>query len=372
MTCRLALRKCSSKRLPLEMLVLAAALFACAGCGKKDGAPGGAGGPPPATVIAADVSRKSLAETLAVVGTLAANEMVEIKSEVDGNVAEIVFKEGQAVKKGDLLVRLDDTKFKAALAEAEANLNLTRLTYERTRQLVADKTISPQEHDQAAAAFHANEAAVVMRKRDLQDARIVAPFDGTVGARNLSPGQVISKNTTIAWLVDVNTLKAEFSVPERFIGEVKGGQKIEIVAAAFPKERFKGEVYFLAPHVDAPTRTLLIKAAVPNGHRKLLPGMFVTLDLTLRLSNEATVIPESALLSMGDRTVVYVIGNDRVAQIRPVKVGLRMPDVVEITSGLQVGEKVVAEGLQKVRPGAPVIIATNPPSARAEARPQHP
>lgn len=335
----------------LTMLVALAA-----GCKKKSGA---GGAPPnlPSTVIAAEARKQPVAATLSVVGTLTANESVEVKAETDGTVAEILFQEGQPVKKGDLLIRLDESKFASALAEAEANLKLTATTFERNKELYRQKLISQQEYDQAAALFQANQATVELRKRELQDARIIAPFAGLAGSRAVSAGQVISKNTTLTWIVDLDPVKAEFNVPERFLRELKVGQPLALSVAAYPRESFRGEVYFLAPQIDPTTRTLLMKARVPNSDLKLKPGMFASLDLTLTLREGAIVVPESALISMGERTSVYVIDAESKAQVRPVKVGLRLPNLIEITEGLNEGEKVVAEGVQKVRPGAPVKIA---------------
>ncbi len=358
----------AGSRSPAAPLVLALslALGLTGGCKKKEAA----AGPPPgafaSTVAAAQVVVQPIAETLAVVGTLIANEYVEIEAESDGTVAEILFQEGQPVKKGDLLVRLDETKFAASLAEAEANFKLSETTYERTKSLLRDHLISQQEHDQAAATFHANKAAVELRQRLLKDARIHAPFSGVVGSRLVSPGQVIKqmgKNTTITTLVDLDTVKAEFHVPERFVSELRVGQAVEIKAAAFPKEKFKGEVFFLAPQVDAATRTLLVKARIPNESRRLRPGMFVNLDLTLTLNDNALVIPESSLVSQGDKTFVYVISPENTAELRPVTIGLRLPNKLEVTRGLKAGETVVAEGLQKVRPGGAVKVAAESPSA---------
>jgi membrane fusion protein (multidrug efflux system) len=346
-------------------------LFFVAGCSKKQAA----GGPPtnpPTSVLAAEAKKQSVAETLSVVGTLTANESIEVKAETDGTVAEILFQEGQPVKKGDLLIRLDETKYAAALAEAEASLKLSSITYERNKELSREKLVSQQEYDQAAAQFQVNQATVELRKRQLADTRIFAPFAGLTGSRLVSPGQVIMKSTMLTWLVDLDTVKAEFNVPERFLRELKIGQALTFSVAAYPKESFRGEVYFLAPQIDPNNRTLLMKARVPNADRKLKPGMFANLELAFTLREDAVVIPESALMSVGERTSVYVISAEGTAQMRPVKVGLRMPNVIEITQGLQVGEKVIAEGVQKVRPGGAVKIAvpgnaaatTNQPGAR--------
>ena len=337
-------------------IIGAIALSALVGCKKKQ--PAGASGAGPATqVTAAEAKRQSIAETLAVVGTLVANEFVEVKSETDGTVAEILFNEGQPVKKGDLLLRLDESKFTASLAEAEANLKLSATTFERSKQLFREKLISQQEYDQAASLFQVNEATVALRKRLLQDTRIVVPLSGIAGARNISPGQVINKNTTLTWVVDLEIVKAEFTVPERFLGEIKQGQLVELSVAAYPKQKFTGEIYFIAPQVDPATRTILVKARIPNADYKLKPGMFANFDLTLTLRADSIVVPESAVMAMGDRTSVYVIGPDNTAQLRPVKVGLRTANQVEIISGVERGEKVVTEGIQKVRPGGAVKIA---------------
>lgn len=342
---------------PVRIITLAAVVCAVsAGCKKKPGAERPASAPP-AVVIVAEAKRQPIAETLALVGTLAANEFIEVKAETDGTIAEILFEEGQPVKKGDLLLRLDETKLIASLAEAEANLKLSTSTFERAQELARQNLIPRQEYDQAASVFQANKATAELRRRLLREARIEAPFAGIAGSRSVSPGQVITKSTVLTWLVDLATVKAEFSVPERFLGEVKMGQQVQLRVAAYPRRTFAGEVYFLAPQVDPGTRTLLMKAKIPNSDHQLKPGMFANLDLTLTLREQATVIPESALLTQGDRTSVFVLDGNDTAHVRPVKVGLRLPNEIEIVSGLKPGERVIAEGLQKVRPGGAVRIA---------------
>ena len=334
---------------------LALSLLTLCGCQKQP-----ASGPPPAfavQAIIAEAKRQPVSETLSLVGTLAANEMVEIKSETDGTVEKILFEEGQPVKAGAQLFQLDESKFAAAVAEGEANFKLSRLNYERNQQLYRDKLISQQESDQASALFQANQASLDLKKRQWQDTRIAAPFAGIAGGRVVSPGQVISRNTTLTWIVDLDTVKVEIPVPERFLGQLRTGQALELTVAAFPGEIFKGEIYFVAPQVDPATRTAQVKARIPNAARKLKPGMFANLDLTLRLKEQAVVIPESSIISSGDRTIVYVVGPDDTAQIRPVKLGIRLAGIVEVLSGLQGGERVVAEGIQKVRPGGKVRAA---------------
>jgi membrane fusion protein (multidrug efflux system) len=338
------------------LLLLFAAALVVAGC-KKKSAGGAAGGGPAGfaiQAIVAEARRQPVSETLSLVGTVAANEMVELKSETEGTVEEILFKEGQPVKQGDLLLRLDETKFAAAAAEAEANFKLSQANFDRSKQLFNDKLISQQEYDQMAAQFQANRAGLDLKKRQWKDARIAAPFSGIVSSRNISPGQVISKNTTFTWLVDLDPVKVEVNVPERFLSQLAVGQNIDISVAAYPGRKFTGQVFFVAPFVEPATRTALVKAKIPNSKQELKPGMFANLDLTVKLREQAVVIPESAIMSSGDRVTVYVVGADDIAQIRAVKLGVRLAGLVEVTGGLQGGERVVAEGTQKVRPGGRV------------------
>lgn len=328
------------------------------GCGKKN--PAGAGGPPggmAVQVVAVEARREPIMETLSLVGTLLANEIVEVKSEIEGMVVSLPFQEGQRVQKGDLLAHLDDSELAAGVAEAEANFRLTEITYERNKQLFTDKLISQQEYDQSQAAFTASRATLERRKSELKHTRIFASFAGVAGSRQVSPGQVIGKNTTITWVVDLDRLKAEFSVPERFLGQIRTGQNIEMAVAAFPNEKFAGEVYFIGPQVDPSMRTALVRAYVKNPEVKLKPGMFANLDLALRVKEDAVLVPEPALMPIGDRVTVLVVGKDETAQLRPVKVGMRTAGMAEIVSGLSSGELVIVEGTQKARPGGKVRLA---------------
>lgn len=348
-------------------LTFLAAATALSGC-KKAAAPG-AGGPPSFAVqaIVVEARVQPVSESLSLVGDVAANEMVEIKSETDGTIEEIPFTEGQRVKQNDLLLRLDDTKLAASAAQAEANFKVSEANYERAQQLFRDKLVSAQEFDQSAALFQANRATLDLTKRQLRDTRIHAPFGGIVSSRQVSPGQVISKNTTLTWVVDLDVVKVEFSVPERYVGQLRVGQKIEIAVAAYPGRKFAGEVFFVAPFVEPARRTALVKARVPNPQAELKPGMFANLDLTLKLKEEAIVVPETAILASGDRNILYVVDAEDAAQIRPVKLGIRQAGLVEIVSGVKPGERVIAEGLQKVRPGAKVKAAPEP-AGTAETR----
>lgn len=346
-------------RLPL-ILATAVTLLAAA-CKPTDAAK--PGGFPPTQVVMLEARRQPVTESLALVGTLTADEMIEIKSEVDGVVRQINFNEGEPVEAGRLLIQIDDSKLAAAVAEAEANFKLSQASFDRMRQLQKDRLVSRQEFDQAAAVFDVNRAGFELKRQLLKDTRIVAPFNGVTGARMVSPGQVIAKNTTLTWLVQMDPVKVEVNVPERFLGQLQLGQSLEIAVASLPGRKFAGRVYFIAPQIDPNSRTALVKARINNPKHELRPGMFANLELALQIRNSAVVIPEVALMLSGERASIYVVDKESTAHLRPVKTGLRLAGDVEIVSGLVAGEKVVVEGTQKLRPGAKVSPA--PPEALA-------
>ena len=336
------------------MMICSAALLA-GGCDQKKAA--ATGGAPVTQVVAVEARRETVFENLSLVGSLLPDETVDIKSEIDGVVLEINFEEGKPAEKGRLLVRLDDSKLAAAVAESEANFKLSESTYQRSKQLFEKTLVSQQEYDQAASVYDVNKATLALKTRLLRDTRIYAPFAGIVASRRVSPGQVIGKDTVITTLVGLDPVKVEINVPERFLGRLNIGQAIEMTVAAYPGKSFKGEVYFVTPSIDSLTRTALVKAKIPNPQHELKPGMFANLDLTLQARENALVVPEPALIPSGDRVTLYIVDGQMEAQIRAVKVGVRMAGVVEILSGLQPGERVIVEGIQKVRPGGKVKFA---------------
>lgn len=314
-------------------------------------------------VVAIEVREERIVESVSLIGSIAPNEMVEVKAETDGTVATIGFKEGERVEKGQLLVGLDEAKSKANLSEGEANLKLAKTSFERTRQLLADRLISQQDFDQAFAGFSVKEASLDRLTREWKDTRVYAPFSGIAGARQISPGQVISRNTTLTWVVDLDIVKVEVKVPERYLSQVNPGKPLEFSVAAFPEKKFTGDVYFVSPQLDESTRTALVKARIDNRDHRLKGGMFANLDLTLEVRAKALVIPEPAIVNNADATFVFAIDRSTNAIMKPIKVGERMSGKAEVLSGLSAGDWVVVEGVQKLRPGAPVKLA--PASASA-------
>jgi membrane fusion protein (multidrug efflux system) len=191
-------------------------------------------------------------------------------------------------------------------------------------------------------------------REQLGDATVTAPFAGVVGARLVSIGQYVTKGQQLTSLVDTDPMKVEFGMPERFLGQIEAGQAVKLDVAAYPQTPFSGEVYFIGPQVEPATRTVPLKATVPNPDGRLRQGMFAHVELIVRVKERAVVIPDTALLHQGDLTFVYAIDAEQTAQMRPVRTGVRLVDAVEVIEGLQPGEQVVVEGHQKLHPGAKV------------------
>jgi membrane fusion protein, multidrug efflux system len=347
------------KILPLAVACAGVGVF-LAGCGKQAGQ---AGAFPPIQVVAVEAKRQPVSENLSLVGTVTADEMVEIRSEIDGTVQDIKFEEGKPVEKGQLLIQLDPTKLAASLAETEAQFKLTDENMKRMKTLQENNVMAQSEYDQAASSYAISHAIMERRRRELGDTQVFAPFAGVTGPRLVSPGQVINKDTKLTTLVALDPVKILVNVPERFLGQMQVGQKIAVKVAAYGDETFKGEVYFIAPQVDPDTRTVLVKARIPNSDFRLKPGMFASLDLTLRIREDAVVVPEAALILNADSVSVFVVDDKKTAQLKMVKTGVRMEGQVEITEGLKGGELVIVEGYQKTQPGAPVVLA--PPADAA-------
>jgi membrane fusion protein (multidrug efflux system) len=328
-----------------------------AACGPAGPGGGGPTGDFPTAVVAVKAVREPVTEKLRLVGTVQANEFVELKPEVAGRIVAIHFEEGQSVEEGQLLLELDSRRMATMLEQSEAEQRFAKSKWDRAAELLRNRTLSQQEADEAQAQYDLTTAKVEQMKEELRYHKIHAPFSGTIGTRRVSPGQVVDKQTVIATLVDLDPIKVEGSMPERFLSLAQLGAKFQLTIAAFPNEQFTGEVYFVAPEIDPVNRTALVKARISNSDLRLKPGMFASAELTLRVRQDALVIPEASLMPQGEAFAVIVVDSGETAVMRPVTPGVRMAGKVEILEGLKEGETVVVEGWQKTRPGGKVIVA---------------
>jgi membrane fusion protein (multidrug efflux system) len=218
------------------------------------------------------------------------------------------------------------------------------------RELYKTKTVSGSELDQRAAERDADRAALRAAKGALSDTVIQAPFDGRVGLRRASIGSLATPDLVITTLDDTDTIKLDFDVPETALGLLEAGLAIEAQSAAWPDEVFEGRVSVVDTRVDPISRTITVRARIPNADGRLRPGMFLAVTL-LRRDVQALMIPEQAIVPEQSKQFVLVVGDDLLVEKREVRTGRRRPGQVEVLSGLAAGEQVIAEGTQKARPG---------------------
>lgn len=333
------------------------------------GAPGqggsGSSGMPPVAVVTAPVRSERLSFELEALGTAGANEAVDITAKVANQVTAVRFTEGQQVRRGDVLVELDGAQARADLAVAEAALAESRSQYQRSQELYTTKVLSDQQLEQIEATFKANEARVTSARSRVGDTVIRAPFAGRVGLRRVSVGSLISPGTVITTLDDTSTIKLDFTIPETFLSVVTPGLEIAARSVAYPDASFGGRVSSVDSRVDPATRSVTVRALVPNPQGLLKPGMFLTVRLS-RGAVDALLVPEQALVPEQGDVFVFVVA-DGVAEKRLVRIGQRSVGDVQIVDGLAEGELVVTEGTQKLRDGAPVRLQGAPPAATAGA-----
>jgi membrane fusion protein, multidrug efflux system len=307
------------------------------------------------TVVTAPVRKERIAAQLNALGTARANEAVEITSKASNRVMTVRFRDGEQVRKGQVLVELDSAQARADLAEAEATRVESASQVERSRGLVATHVVSQAQYELLEATLKANTARVAAARARLEDTVVRAPFSGRVGLRRVSVGSLVNPGTVITTLDDTSLIKLDFTVPENFLASLREGLTLTATAAAFPGREFTGRVASVDSRVDPTTRAVMVRAELPNPDGTLRPGMFLSVELA-RDEREALMIPEAALVPEQSRQYVFVVENGRAAR-REVQIGQRQPGRVEIVSGLEAGDQVVVEGTQKVRDGGPVRAA---------------
>ncbi|WP_455209137.1 efflux RND transporter periplasmic adaptor subunit [Kaarinaea lacus] len=317
-------------------------------------APATGGGPPPMPVEIASVSLENLVIDISAVGNLVSNESVTLRPEIPGRIQKIHFREGDHVKKNDILVTLDPASYRARLAESEANLKLTKVRYERARQLFDKNLTSRQELDQESALYEQSQARKALDEESLRKTVLRAPFDGILGLRLVSPGDFIKDGDDLVEISDIYTLKLDFQVPEIYLREISSGQRVDIRVDAYPNDTYQGEVYAIAPRLDVASRSVKIRARIPNINGKLRPGMFARVNLRIAERNNAVMIPEEALWPIGLEQNVYRVVDNK-AVLTKIVTGYRSAGKVEVLEGLQEGEVIITSGQMKIRDGAPVM-----------------
>jgi membrane fusion protein, multidrug efflux system len=309
-------------------------------------------GAPPVAVVTAVATRRQIEVGIEAIGTAGANESVDITSRTSNIVTAVHFSDGQAVRKGQVLVELDRAQTSADLAAANADFVESESQVNRSRDLVKTQVVSKSQYETLEATMKANAARVAAAQSRLSDTYIRAPFSGRVGLRRVSLGALISPGTVITTLDDVSSIKVDFGVPDMYVGELRAGQLVTARTTAYPGRPFEGKVVSIDSRIDPATRSVTVRAIVPNRDAALKPGMFLTVALA-KERRDALLVPEEALVPEQARQFVYVV-DGKVAAKREVRLGRREPGSVEITEGIVAGDRVVVEGGIKLRDGAPV------------------
>ena len=292
---------------------------------------------------------------LEALGTAHANESVQITSRISQVITAIRFEEGQHVRRGDVLVELENSELAANLAEARAALVDSRSQYQRGKDLSGKKVISESDLQQLEAKMEADRARVQAAEARLAETVIRAPFDGTVGLRRVSMGALVTPGTVITTLDDLDTIKLDFDVPETHLAPLHPGLEISARSVAFPDRTFTGRVATIDTRVDPVSRSVTVRAQVPNPDRILKPGMFLNVDV-IREQQRSLVVPEQAIVPEKSEQFVFVVEGENRVQKRRVRIGRRRPGEIEILDGLHEGEQVIIEGTQKVDDGTEVHV----------------
>jgi membrane fusion protein (multidrug efflux system) len=310
----------------------------------------------PPGVIVAEATALDFPLVVEALGNARANESIEVRPRITSTVSAIRFTDGQRVGRGDILIELEDAELRAAVAAARAALVDSESKYTRAMELFQSELVSDSQLESMEAARDADQASLDAALARLDETVVRAPFHGRVGLRRVSLGSLVGPSTVITTLDDTDTIKLDFDVPETALSRLASGLPVVARSAAWPESTFVGKVLSVDTRVDPVSRTVTVRALVPNPHGLLRPGMFLTVNL-LRENITALMIPEQAIVPEQSRQFVLVVGGEGIVTKREVQVGRRRPGQVEILQGLSQGDVVVAEGTQKARHGSPVTIA---------------
>ena len=320
------------------------------------------GGPPggrQVTVEAIVVKPSRLESTVDAVGTVLADASAMLRTEVQGQVIERHFEEGEPIKKGARLFSIEATVLEAEVNEARANVEQSEAAYNRALELVKTQLVSATEFDTAQANYNVAIARLRSAESRLSKTVIRAPFDGFIGLRRINVGDYATVGQELVNVVRLDPLRVDFSVPETLLARIHPGQKIAVRVGAFRNEVFEGVVTAIDPQIDVTGHSMAVRARLPNPDLKLRPGLFAQVSVSLSENPDAIMVPEQAIWPVGNDKILYVI-EDGIANQRVVTIGDRKPGYVEIVEGLSAGEEIVVAGQMKLYPG--VAVKSIPPA----------
>lgn len=339
-------------------------------------APAGAAGPakPPAVDVA-QVEVMKITDDMQAVGSLRSRQGVVLRPEISGRVTQLNFRDGDRVRKGQVLVQLDDQLPQAQVQQSRAELSIAVANHKRNIDLVAQNFISQRSLDESAAALEVAQAKLALSQATASRLKIVAPFDGMTGIRTVNVGDYLKDGADIVNIEDIDAVFVDFRLPERFQNKVKKGQLAAVSLDALPGARFSAVVQAVDPLIDANGRSVGVRGCIDNRQLQLRPGMFARVTPVFGEREQAKVIPEEAIVPLGGKSFVIRLQpgaapQTRVSERVEVKLGIRRPGKVEILEGLNAGDTVVIAGQQRIqRDGTEVRVMELPkgPGAGASA-----
>jgi len=323
---------------------------------EASGGGGGKDGKKPAMAVnGVVVALQEFANTLSLSGSIDANEQIEVRTEVSGIAEKIYFTEGAKVAKGQVLVKINDIELRAQAGQAKTRQTLAAENERRARLLLQKEAISQEEYDIASADFKTAQAQTQLISAQIGKTSIRAPFSGTVGLRNISPGTYVTPETIISTLVNSSQIKITFSIPEKYASQMKVNSSISFTVAG-TDEKFNAKIYALEPAVEVATRTLRVRALTDNSQGKLIPGTFANVILPLDKIADAFMIPTEAIVPVQDGKKVFVSRNGKADEVK-VETGTRTDKDIVILSGLKAGDTVLTTGVLTLKKETPVKVS---------------
>lgn len=308
-------------------------------------------------VILSSANQQAFPIVVEALGTAVANESVSISSQRSQTVIKVLFEDGDLVETNQPLVELNSRAEKARLNEINVNVTEARRQLVRIKGLAKQSAASEQLLDEQESRVKSLIAQREIAEANLQELIVTAPFAGSLGVRQVSVGTLLQPGDTVTTLDDLSIMKVDFSVAENHFSSLKTGQRIDATSIAYPGQQFTGEITNIGSRIDPLTRSIQVRAKIPNPDLKLRPGMLLQINLQKRVLS-ALVVPESALVPEGDQQFVFVVNDDKKAIKTVVTVGERKPGWVQIIGGLKEGQKVITQGTLRVRDGSTVRVLT--------------
>lgn len=315
---------------------------------------GGKGGSRVIPVTVSLAAEREVADGIRAVGSLMPNEEINVAGEVQGKVIEVLFKEGSPVTKGQVLVKINDDDLQAQLKRYQFQEKTLKENVERQRILFAKEAISQQAYDEVVTQYNMLLADIELLNVKIDRTQIRAPFGGTVGFRYISEGSYIQPGTQIVRLVDYNTLKVEFSIPEKYIGMKFIGKLATFTTEGSDAVR-KATVYAMEPRVDDKTRTIVLRALYNNSRGELRPGMSARVNIPTSQAAKVLMVPTEAVVPSLDGKGVWVVKGGA-PELVPIETGNRSETTVEVLKGIVPGDSVIVTGLMQLRPGAQIKV----------------